>query len=359
MSAKSFFQLAAILAIFLSPLACSIPGMTTVVPTESGPGNVETYAVQLTLTSLVGGGPAGATTVVPPAQGEPTFTPTSSPTMTSTPTFTPTITETPTYTVSPSVTNTPTNTVNPTPCNAATFVTDVTIPDNTEFTVNKEFVKTWRLKNVGTCTWTSGYRLIFDHGDQMGAAASVAFTGGTVTPGNSIDISVSLKAPAVEGTYQGWFRLKSSDGQIFGIGSNASNPFWVKIKAYALVFHIIPTLDFHLFLKPDLEISSITIDPNPAKSDVAAHIHVKVTNSGGDSGGFVVKWWGLDTFASPSCSWNVASLSQNTSKTLQCDFTYPSPYGPHQSKATADTGGVINESDEGNNTRKVGISVSP
>src|SRR5690606_3738857 len=42
------------------------------------------------------------------------------------------------------------------PCNVASFVADVTIPDNTNIAVSKAFTKTWRLRNSGSCTWTSG-----------------------------------------------------------------------------------------------------------------------------------------------------------------------------------------------------------
>ena len=67
------------------------------------------------------------------------------------------------------VVNTPTNT--PIPCNLATWdpaTIDVTIPDNTKMAPNQTFSKTWRIQNVGTCSWNSSYLLIFDHGDGMG-----------------------------------------------------------------------------------------------------------------------------------------------------------------------------------------------
>lgn len=340
--------------LFIIPLACQLP--TAAAPTPAGPANVETFAVQLTITALsdlakkLEAPPAGVT----PMPGEPSFTPTLTPTLTETPTMT----WTPTFTVTPSVTSSPTTTVNPTPCNAATFVSDVSIPDNTEININKDFVKTWRIRNIGTCTWTSGYRVIFDHGDQMGAPGSASFTGGTVAPGATVDISVSLKAPGTAGTYQGFFRLKSSDGQVFGIGANANGAFWVKIKATEWEFHIIPPLDLHVLVLPDLQITSITFDPNPPKADISTHVHVKLTNNGGEtSNAFTVKWWGLTSYGSPSCTWNVASIAANTYKTLQCDFTYPSAYAPSHSKATADTGNTVLESNEGNNTMTVNVTV--
>ncbi|HGJ66308.1 TPA: hypothetical protein ENS27_13160, partial [bacterium] len=46
-------------------------------------------------------------------------------------------------------------------CNWAGFVADVTVPDGTSFAPGAAFIKTWRLKNIGTCTWTGKYGLSF------------------------------------------------------------------------------------------------------------------------------------------------------------------------------------------------------
>ncbi|MFN3762162.1 MAG: NBR1-Ig-like domain-containing protein, partial [Anaerolineae bacterium] len=35
----------------------------------------------------------------------------------------------------------------------ARWVADVTVPDNTAFAPNTPFVKTWRVRNSGTCAW--------------------------------------------------------------------------------------------------------------------------------------------------------------------------------------------------------------
>lgn len=115
-------------------------------------------------------------------------------------------------------------------CNRASFVADVTIQDNTAITVGKSFTKTWRLKNVGSCTWTSGYQLVFDSGDQMSGPSSQQLTNGTVAPGQTIDVSVNLIAPASPGTYKGNWRLKDSNGVLFAL---STGPFWVQIKATA------------------------------------------------------------------------------------------------------------------------------
>jgi uncharacterized repeat protein (TIGR01451 family) len=113
-------------------------------------------------------------------------------------------------------------------CDAAAFVADVTVPDGTDFAPNAAFTKTWRLKNVGTCTWTTSYSLTWVSGDPMSAVYPVALTA-NVAPGGSVDVSANMVAPASNGTYQGFWELKNASGQLFGIGSTASSPFWVLI----------------------------------------------------------------------------------------------------------------------------------
>jgi len=147
----------------------------------------------------------------------------------------PGVSATPENTSTPMFTNTPgsTPTSSPIPCNWAQFVSDVSIPDDTEIVAGTTFTKTWRLRNVGSCDWTSGYRLIFDSGDRMNAPFESQFTGGIVSYGNQVDISVQLTAPANPGTYMGYYKLRSSDNIVFGTGGNAEGNFWVRIVVLA------------------------------------------------------------------------------------------------------------------------------
>jgi len=110
----------------------------------------------------------------------------------------------------------------------ATFVSDVTVPDGSNFDPGDNFTKTWRLRNDGTCTWTSSYALVFDHGDAMGAPAAIPLAG-AVPPGNNVDLSVNLTAPGAPGGYQGFFLLRNNSNVLFGIGPSANTAFWVKI----------------------------------------------------------------------------------------------------------------------------------
>jgi hypothetical protein len=165
--------------------------------------------------------PTATQSATPPTTDTPTPVP---PTNTPLPTATPLPTSTPTSTPTPVFTPTPT----PLPCNAAAFITDVTIPDGSLFAPNADFVKTWRLQNVGTCTWTTGYDLVYVDGYRMDGPVSVALPE-NVSPGENIDLSVRLSAPQSAGDYQGFWMLRDANSVLFGIGDNADSSFWVNI----------------------------------------------------------------------------------------------------------------------------------
>jgi hypothetical protein len=105
---------------------------------------------------------------------------------------------------------------------------DVTIPDDTVMQPGQSFTKIWRLRNVGTCTWTQSYRAEWFSGEAMGASSPVPLAH-SVPPGQGIDISVDMTAPRAAGMFQGNWKLRNQDNQWFGIGPNGDSPFWVRI----------------------------------------------------------------------------------------------------------------------------------
>ncbi len=114
-------------------------------------------------------------------------------------------------------------------CDRALFLSDVTIPDGTAIAASTPFVKTWLLKNNGTCTWTTGYALIFASGDPMGAPAVINLPT-AVAPGAQINLSVTMTAPTIAGHYRGYWRLRNATGTPFGVGTGGAYPFWVDIN---------------------------------------------------------------------------------------------------------------------------------
>jgi hypothetical protein len=218
--------LVALALAFLILSACNLPREST--PTESGSSLIytaaaETVNAQLTLANQPPGTPFVAATFTPPG-----FPPSATP---------------PPPTAIPA-SGTPIPTATSVPCDRATFVKDVNFPDNTQVKAGESFVKTWRLENAGSCTWTTAYNLVFAGGDQMGAPAAVPLTG-NVSPGGTIDLSVTLKAPDDGGTYRGEFKLRNASNVIFGVG-NQDKPFWVQIKvpvATGLLFDFLVKAD--------------------------------------------------------------------------------------------------------------------
>ncbi len=192
------------IALFLVLVACSMP--STAVPTDNSPDAAFTAAAQTVAAEL--------TRISQNASPTPEI-PTEPPAPTST--FTPTLTNTPIP--SPTKTSLPCLMVG---FNNATI--DQTVPDNTVMAPGQAFVKTWRLINMGVCTWNSSYQLIFDHGDGMGVPAGFAqtMTSGSVGYGKTVDVSVSLVAPSAPGTYTGYWRFRDPNGINFGIGGTAT-----------------------------------------------------------------------------------------------------------------------------------------
>lgn len=142
--------------------------------------------------------------------------------------LTPSATNTPEPSPTPEPSNTPdvTNTPPPTPsggggggtgnsCDNIQFVSDVTIPDGQQVAAGTEFTKTWRLRNAGTCTWTTGYAVVFVSGNSMSGPASQPLSA-NVVPGSTVDISVKLIAPTSSGEHTGYWALRNTSNQNFG-----------------------------------------------------------------------------------------------------------------------------------------------
>jgi hypothetical protein len=96
----------------------------------------------------------------------------------------------------------------------ASYVEDVTIPDESVLQPGIGFIKTWRIRNSGTCDWMDGFELVFASGDQMGASSSVPAP--ATAAGAMADVSVPMTAPAAPGTYKSNWRMRSDEGQAFG-----------------------------------------------------------------------------------------------------------------------------------------------
>jgi hypothetical protein len=138
----------------------------------------------------------------------------------------PTVSGTP---ASPTNTPIPPTAVPVSRCDAIEFLGDVNYPDGSLVARSNNFVKTWRLKNIGTCSWTPSYALVFVSGDLMGGPSAVALPQ-NVNPGQTTELSVTLTAPGQGGNYRGYWKLRNASGVLFGFGAQADTAFWVDVK---------------------------------------------------------------------------------------------------------------------------------
>lgn len=87
---------------------------------------------------------------------------------------------------------------------------DVNIPDNTPVSPGQDFVKTWKIKNIGACTWGEGYKMVFSYGEKMNGVAQPLSA--AIAPGQEVDVSVQFTAPDLPGTYFSVWTLQNAKG---------------------------------------------------------------------------------------------------------------------------------------------------
>lgn len=129
------------------------------------------------------------------------------------------VTAAPEATVQPAETATPTTnpfavTATQTLCDDAKWIADVTVPDGTQMTPGQDFVKTWKIKNVGSCTWGSGYTLIHGYDEKLDGVAEPLTT--AVAPGEEVEVSVRFRAPTGTGEHRSYWRMKNASNSAFG-----------------------------------------------------------------------------------------------------------------------------------------------
>lgn len=112
--------------------------------------------------------------------------------------------------------------------NSIEFVEDLSIPDDTVFPPGQEFEKGWRLRNNGTCPWTTDYSLTFVGGDEIPGPISVTLPS-PVAPGQTVDLSVTFTAPEESGTYRSNWQISDAAGEPFGINGFIGDAFWLQI----------------------------------------------------------------------------------------------------------------------------------
>jgi uncharacterized protein YkwD len=109
----------------------------------------------------------------------------------------------------------------------AAFYGDVTVPDDTEFKQGEQFVKTWKVRNEGTCTWR-GYSLVFSGGEAMSGPLNSPLP--EAPPETIVEISITLVSPTRGGSHLGNWEFQDAHGRRFGVGASGKGPVWVRIS---------------------------------------------------------------------------------------------------------------------------------
>ncbi len=119
----------------------------------------------------------------------------------------------------------------------AAFVADVTVPDYSHFDPKQAFTKTWRVKNSGTCAWTSDYKAVYSRGDSLGAPISIQMA--DTAPGATLDISTIMTAPSKDGKFEIFYQLTNADGDPMPIDDGDS--IWTLITVGKVKIYPAPT----------------------------------------------------------------------------------------------------------------------
>ncbi|PKO17299.1 MAG: hypothetical protein CVU39_05975 [Chloroflexi bacterium HGW-Chloroflexi-10] len=201
----TFFMLALVTAIAVSACQPKAPAEPTPDANMIFTQAAITVAAQLTRTAL------SMPTATPTATLEPTSTP-ELPTATLEATL-PVETQ-----ANTSLTQVAATAPNP---NKMEFIGDVTIPDGQIVPAGGKFVKTWKLKNTGSTTWTENFKLRLWAGQSYGAATSILL-GKEVKSNTETEISIEFTAPTKAGEYISMWILSDSTEANFGV------PFYVK-----------------------------------------------------------------------------------------------------------------------------------
>jgi hypothetical protein len=112
--------------------------------------------------------------------------------------------------------------------NRAELVKHLNVLDNTALDAGQAFAKLWRVKNTGTCVWTTDYVLAFYSGEQMSGLPSIPLSA-VVQPGETVDLRVDLVAPLNQTSYTGNWVLQDSSGRLFGVGGVGNQSISVTI----------------------------------------------------------------------------------------------------------------------------------
>lgn len=247
----------------------------------------------------------------------------------------------------------------------AAYVADVTIPDDTVIQPDAEFVKTWRLRNSGTCTWEEGTELVFVSENPMGSPPSVSVP--STTPNGVIDVSVDMVAPATPGTYRSNWQMQTPDGTRFGgiffaqivVPEPTEEPTEEVTEEPTEEATEEPTEEPTEESDPaDLVISNLEVDTDDPRQGIPLNIVATLRNDG-ETVAEDVRWaWRV--CVSEGCEFTEApgAFTLNPGQEVVASLEYLfGGWANYTTEAWIDSREAIDESDEDNNKRQLVIPV--
>jgi hypothetical protein len=210
-------------------------------------------------------------------------------------------------------------------------------------------LKTWRMRNTGTCDWGTDVQFVFVKGVQMNAPAAVKVP--PTAAGATADISVRFKAPDKLGTHRSTWRMRTADGVEFG-----DRPF-VQINVQPPATDTpVPTMTPTPAPRADLDITLISVTMNQLVGQpVAMEITVRNHGPGATDGPAVVQaMFGPDVTVEGS----VPSLPAGGQEVASIQHTFVEPVDV-EVVVTVDPDDNIPEEDKENNRETVSLVVNP
>lgn len=95
------------------------------------------------------------------------------------------------------------------------FIKDVTIPDGTAIPVNTEYVKTWRVKNVGNVPWKNRFLMRITPASKLLCSSPSMVPIPDTMPGETVDISVTFVTPHLPGSCRTDWKTADDRGNLY------------------------------------------------------------------------------------------------------------------------------------------------
>jgi len=90
-----------------------------------------------------------------------------------------------------------------------------TIPSGSRLHPGERFVKTWQIKNIGTCDWNREFKITYVGGYDFQGADTTRIRE-KVTAGSTVEVSMSIDAPNDLTSYSSSWQIATDEGVLFG-----------------------------------------------------------------------------------------------------------------------------------------------